>query len=301
MNAVSTPSHEMRTGTTAAPMPIDASQSIWMTPNTRARTSSGTARCTSVSPATSTSELPTPINASATTATASSCHTPIAIERDPDQHDSRAEGRAQALGTGQRERTDRADERADPDRRVQVTDAAVSEVEQLERGDDDEDLDRTEDRGLRRQEHHHQAQRAIPEERREPCEPLGHDRRRLELPSRASLCSTLDEQEEERRGDDEKRRDGEHEARARDGEEHVRPAPGRRTPRRSRHRLATAFAAVSSSGVRARDGRERRLGRPEGRRRDRRRDRESVDDPRIGVREHARARPRRRARPASRW
>ena len=38
----------MSTGASAAPIPIDASQSIWMTPKTRARTSSGTARWTSV-------------------------------------------------------------------------------------------------------------------------------------------------------------------------------------------------------------------------------------------------------------
>ena len=67
MNAVSTPSQEMRAGARAAPIPIEASQSIWITPKTRARTSSGTARWTSVSPATSTSELPIPMSASATT------------------------------------------------------------------------------------------------------------------------------------------------------------------------------------------------------------------------------------------
>ena len=60
----------MSTGASAAPIPTDASQSIWITPKTRARTSSGTARWTSVNAATSTSELPIPSTANSTSASA---------------------------------------------------------------------------------------------------------------------------------------------------------------------------------------------------------------------------------------
>ena len=82
MSAASIPSHET-VAATAAPMPIAASHSIWITPKTRASTSSGNARWTIVRPATSATELPRPISANRTSATAGSGHTPMTISGMP--------------------------------------------------------------------------------------------------------------------------------------------------------------------------------------------------------------------------
>ena len=60
-----------------------------------------------------------------------SCQSPRAMSGRPISDDPEQEGRAQSPRAGEREGGDRADERADPDRRVEVADAAVAEVEQL--------------------------------------------------------------------------------------------------------------------------------------------------------------------------
>ena len=65
---------------------------------------------------------------------------------------------------------------------------------------------RAEDRRLRGEEHHHHAQGRIPAERREAGEPLGRDRRRLELAARLVAALDVDEEQEERGDDDEQSR-----------------------------------------------------------------------------------------------
>ena len=64
-------------GAMIAPTPIVVIQMSWSTPKTRARTASGTARWTSVKPATSTTVLPSPVSAKATIATAVYDATPM--------------------------------------------------------------------------------------------------------------------------------------------------------------------------------------------------------------------------------
>ena len=73
----------MRAGASTDPSPIVPTASVSSTPNTRARTSSGTARCSSVRPATSVSESPIPSTASRTSAAASSGSRPMRISGTP--------------------------------------------------------------------------------------------------------------------------------------------------------------------------------------------------------------------------
>ena len=87
---------------------------------------------------------------------------PECEERDADQHDAGQEGWAESLRAGERESPDRAEERSHPDRRIEVADAAVTEIEQLDGDDDDEDLDGAEDGRLGGEQHHHHAQGGVP-------------------------------------------------------------------------------------------------------------------------------------------
>ena len=59
-------------------------------------------------------------------------------ERDPGDDETAEERGAEPLRTGERERGDGSDERADSDRRVEIAHAALPEVEQVDRHDDDE-------------------------------------------------------------------------------------------------------------------------------------------------------------------
>ncbi len=81
--AVSVPNNAMSAGAIAAPIPIAARKSIWMTPNTRASTSSGTARWISVKPATSAQEWPRPMTPKTRSATVTSCQRPRATSGSP--------------------------------------------------------------------------------------------------------------------------------------------------------------------------------------------------------------------------
>ena len=63
----------------------------------------------------------------------------------------------------------RPDERADPDGRVQVADAGLALVEELERGHDEIDLEHPGDERLRREEADEHAQRRVAADRAEPA------------------------------------------------------------------------------------------------------------------------------------
>ncbi len=76
------------------------------------------------------------------TATATSCQSPTRHEGQPREDESDEKGGAQSLRSGQRQGADGADECPDADRRVQIADAAVAEVEEVECDDHDEDLRR---------------------------------------------------------------------------------------------------------------------------------------------------------------
>ena len=94
------------------------------------------------------------------------------------------------------------DERADADRRVEVADASVAEIEELDRDDDDEDLNRTDDDRLGREEHDEHAKRRVLPSAREAGEAL---RAIVDASSsrRGVGSRALDEEQEQRRNDDE--------------------------------------------------------------------------------------------------
>ena len=102
----------MSMGTSAAPSDR-ASQSIWMTPKTRAITSSGTARCTSVSPDTSTRAFDSE-HGEHDDRSEDVGPSPIAIKRESHERDSRHERRAQPLGSGERQGSDRPENAPTP-------------------------------------------------------------------------------------------------------------------------------------------------------------------------------------------
>ena len=87
-------------------------------------------------------------------------------DRDPPEHDSDQEVRRQAPSDQQR-RDERADQASDPHRRVEEADSVLAEVEQLERGDDDQDVERAGDERLRGEQRHQDAKPGLAEDRDE--------------------------------------------------------------------------------------------------------------------------------------
>ena len=158
-----------------------------------------------MSPATSTNELPIAHHCEYEQRDADLLPQSEDDERRTRDHEPDEEGGAQAPRARQRQRSDSSHERADADRRVQVADAALPEVEEIDRSDDDEHLDGAEHRRLRGQEEDHHAQGRVPAERREARETLRRDRRRVQLSLRLLRSLHRHEQEEER-GDDDQRR-----------------------------------------------------------------------------------------------
>ena len=107
-----------------------------------------TRRCTSVKPATSSSALLTPVAKSAMSATGTT-----GTETDQDEWESPADEREreksrQPAHADERERPERADEAPEADHRAEQPDAAVAEVEELERDDDDEGREQPADEDL---------------------------------------------------------------------------------------------------------------------------------------------------------
>ncbi len=75
--------------------------------------------------------------------------------------ESDEKSRAEPSHARQREGADRTQERADSDRGIEIADAAVPEVESVERHDDDEHLQGTSERRLGREEQHDHSQRRV--------------------------------------------------------------------------------------------------------------------------------------------
>ena len=101
-------------------MPIDAIQSIWITPKTRASTSSGTAALDEREPGDVDERVADAHEGERDQRDRDLLPETDGHERDPGDDETAEERGAEPLRTGQRERGDGADERADPDRRVQV-------------------------------------------------------------------------------------------------------------------------------------------------------------------------------------
>ena len=106
----------------------------------------------------STTLLPIPSRASATIAAHVRGSAASASSGAPKQARPRPKFAAVRLRADERERDDRADDRADAGRRLQEPDAGVAEVEQLERDDDDEHAVGARDERLRAVEPDHDAQ-----------------------------------------------------------------------------------------------------------------------------------------------
>ena len=114
-----------------------------------------------------------------------------APEDDPDH-----ECRTETLRTGEREREHSADDRPDSGGGVQVTDACVSEIERVDRDDDEKDLSRTRDERLSREESDENAQRRVVSDRTESRKGLRRNGRRLHLAAWGRL-SRVDEEDED--------------------------------------------------------------------------------------------------------
>ena len=218
------------------------------------------------------------------TATTTSGQKPIAMRGSPTTTIPARNAGLSRLAPVERESSHRSDERPDTDRGVEIADSTLAEVEQLERRDDDEDLDGTEDCRLRRQQHHHHAQRWVTSESREADEPLRGDRRRSQLRRGCCVCST-------------RMRTRKIPEATTNSAVMAKTTSTLATPSRTPARagptniamlstpLATALAAVSSSGVRARLGVSAAWAERNGVVAIASGDRQAVHDPRIGVRE----------------
>ncbi len=215
------------------------------------------------------------------------CHSPRTTSGRPVTTSPARKAGLRRSCAGQRQRADGTHESADADRGVQVADSAVPEVEELDRGNDDEDLNRTEHCRLRGEEADHDPQGRVPGERREPGQPLGRDGRRVELPLRLRRRAPTEMSRRNSADDNDQRRgDREDHARARGGDEDARE----RGSGEDRDALDPARDGVRRSELLGGAGERRRecgLGRAERRVGDRRGDREAVDDQGSASREDA--------------
>ena len=181
--------------------------------------------------------------------------------------------------------TKRADQRAHAERRVEVADARVAEIEQLDRDDDDVDHHEARHERLRREQADEHAQRLVSPDDREACEALAEDRRGLDLALRRRRLD-LDPQDEERGQREHGSGEPEDDLEVGDGEQQA----GHGRPEEEREALDRARDGVRGRQL-ARRPRERRRERglrgAERRVRNRCRDREGVDDRRGDVGGHA--------------
>ena len=148
-------------------MPSEPRSSPSSAPSALPSTASGTARCMIVSAFTSTIELPIPSTPSARTATTATGAPPIESERQPEQRKADREVPRETAAAGEDERDEPSDEPSDADRGVEQPDARRLQVEQLERGDDDEHVERARDERLGRVEADERPQRRLAGDRRD--------------------------------------------------------------------------------------------------------------------------------------
>ena len=133
---------------TMAPIPIAPMIRLSTAPKTRPSTSSGTARWSNVGAATSTRVSPMPMNAIRTRADAGLGKIPIRIKGMPQSSVPIAKSEAKLLACDQRDRHRGADEPSDAECGVEVADARSPEMQQLHRGDDNQNTKRTRDHRL---------------------------------------------------------------------------------------------------------------------------------------------------------
>ncbi len=206
-------------------------------------------------------------------------------QRESPEDDAEHERGTQTLRTGEREREDAAGEGAEPDGRIEVADALLPEIQELDGGHDEKHLDGARHECLCGEQPDEDAQRRIACDRSEPDERFGHDRARLQLAPRLGL-RRVDAEHEERRDEDEDCGCCEDGGSAGD---HQQESRERRSCER-RETLEGARDRVRSGQLRRRPcerRRERGDRGPDGRVRDRRRDRECVHDHRRSVDEDA--------------
>ena len=263
-------------------------------PSARPSTASGTARCMIVSALTSTIELPIPSTPSATTAITANGSPPRTSERQPEEREPDGEVPRQPSPRREDERDEAADEPADADGGVEEPDTRRVEVEQLERRDDDEHVERARDERLRRIEADERPEVgsraivAIPA--RMPARPrLG-----VAGGARRPLARRARDRGARRRGAADQRNVAPFAAKTTAGSltaSRRPPSAGPRNVPTLSIVLEATFAAVSSAGERDERRQERRLRRPEDRAGDRRQGDERVDDRRRPVGgDHARPR-----------
>ena len=121
-----------------------------------------------VSAFTSTIELPIPMTASAATATAATGSPPISASGSPNRASPIAKSRASRPPRREEQGDEPADEPTDAHRGVEQPDAGLVELEQLERGDDDEHVERAGDERLRRVEANERSEGRLARDRRDP-------------------------------------------------------------------------------------------------------------------------------------
>ena len=155
----------------------------------------------------------------------------------------------------ERQRSDRADQATDPDGRRHIADRLPACIEDLECGDDDEDVEAAADEGLRNDQENDQAGPRSP---RDGSKPSREDAPRASLGSgrRGEVDAAFDLDPREERCAHKKRSAHRGRTRARHSQRR-RATPAingpRSVPRLSIVEVA-AFDAMSSSGVRASDG-----------------------------------------------
>ena len=138
----------MSAGAARAPRPSVASRRPSSAPRARPRTASGTARCMIVRAFTSTIELPMPSTARPPTATTDTGRPPIRASGSPNSARPKAKSRAIRPEEESTSAMNPPTSPPTPDRGVEQAHPRRVEVEQLERGDDDEDVQRPRDERL---------------------------------------------------------------------------------------------------------------------------------------------------------
>ena len=187
-----------------APTPTEPSQSIWITPKTRARISLDRAL----------HEREGRYVDERVTDAEQREQDERGRERLPDaerdqrnapEDDAQHERRAQASSSREREREHTAYERTNPYGRVEITHASFTEVEQLDRRDDEVHLRRSGDERLGGEESPEDTQRRLSCDRSETDERLRDDRRCLELAPLLGLGRANPEHEQGRHGNEARR------------------------------------------------------------------------------------------------
>ncbi len=134
---------------TSPPRPKVRIQSIWITPKTRASTSSGTVRWMSVKNATSSTELPDADDRQQDEGERVVRQDSDECERHAPEDDAEHERRSEARQASEREGRERPDQRSDAEGGVEEPDTGLADVEELEGHDDEQHRVRACDERLR--------------------------------------------------------------------------------------------------------------------------------------------------------